>query len=271
MIETDGPYGGYSCQSKNHSHHRDEYDSIYWQNEIQKNFYMKMRELEVYVNQPDNYFYSGGSRSAMGYNEHQFSLPRWMDVSISRQGMFDDMITFIPTQGWMFLPIQVYHEGGSAAAFEPLNKNLQEYEWGLAQYMGAGVAAAYRGNMLYDTQETKAVVKKWVDFYKRYRDIIISDIIHVRRGDMQSIDSFMHVNPSIENKALAMVFNPTDDEIRMDLTLPLYYTGLTNDAYVSIGDDEFKKYTLSRNYEISVPIGKFVSKNDSKQMPIMEI
>ena len=38
---------------------------------------------------------------------------------------------------------------------------------------------------MYDTPETKAVVKKWVDFFKKYRDILTSDIIHVRRADMQ--------------------------------------------------------------------------------------
>ncbi len=43
---------------------------------------------------------------------------------------------------------------------------MQEYEWGLAQYMGAGVAACYRGLRLFDTEETKALVKKWVHFYK---------------------------------------------------------------------------------------------------------
>ena len=29
------------------------------------------------------------------------------------------------------------------------------------------------------------LVKKWVGFYKTYRDILISDIVHVRRPDMQ--------------------------------------------------------------------------------------
>ncbi len=79
----------------------------------------------------------------------------------------------------------VFHPGGSAAEFQPLSKHLLEYEWALAQYLGYGVAASYRGPMLYDTDETKAVVKKWVDFYKTYRDILTSDIVHVRRPDMQ--------------------------------------------------------------------------------------
>ncbi len=79
----------------------------------------------------------------------------------------------------------VLHPGGSAAEFEPLSKHLLEYEWALAQYLGYGVAACYRGPMLYDTIETKAVVQKWVGFHKTYRDILTSDIVHVRRPDMQ--------------------------------------------------------------------------------------
>ena len=43
---------------------------------------------------------------------------------------------------------------------------LQEYEWGLAQYLGAGVAACYRGYRVYDTDRTKDLVKKYVEFYK---------------------------------------------------------------------------------------------------------
>jgi hypothetical protein len=55
------------------------------------------------VNQPDNYFFSGGSRTGMGYDEQQYSLPRWKDISISRQGLFDDLYSRLPTQGWMFV------------------------------------------------------------------------------------------------------------------------------------------------------------------------
>jgi hypothetical protein len=34
----------------------------------------------------------------MGYDESQYSLPRWMDLSISRQGMFDDTFQKIPSE-----------------------------------------------------------------------------------------------------------------------------------------------------------------------------
>ena len=40
---------------------------------------------------------------------------------------------------------------------------------------------------LYDTDATMQLVKKWVGFYKTYCDILISDIVHVRRPDMQGV------------------------------------------------------------------------------------
>ncbi|CAF0941556.1 unnamed protein product [Didymodactylos carnosus] len=191
----------------------------------------------------------------MGYNEDQYSLPRWMDISVSRQGMFDDLYERTPTQGWMFVPLTPYHGGGDDAQFEPLQQHLLEYEWALAQYLGAGVAAFYRGYRLYDTNETKALVQKWVNFYKKYRQILISDVIHVRRADLQSIDSFMHVKPSSTDiKGLAMVFNPTSEHIDTLLPLPLYYTGLKDVAQVSEQENEWKSYNLERNYQIDIRV-----------------
>jgi len=127
----------------------------------------------------------------MGYNENQYSLPRWLDVSVSRQGMYDDLYHYIPTVGWMFVPLTQYHGGGDAATFEPLADHLVEYEWALAQYFGAGVAACYRGWRLYDSARTRDVVVKWVSFFKKYRRILISDVVHVRRPDMQVTDDRM--------------------------------------------------------------------------------
>lgn len=67
----------------------------------------------------------------------------------------------------------------------------------------------------------------------------------------------MHVNPFISNKGLAMVFNPTLDRVARNLTVPLYYTGLTNLAKVSQMGAAFKTYTLDRDYtiEVSVDLG----------------
>lgn len=83
-IETDGPYSGYSCASTQHSHHLNINDSTYHQARLQSQFYIRLHEMGMYINQPDDYFFYGANKAAMGYNEGQFSLPRWVDLSVSR-------------------------------------------------------------------------------------------------------------------------------------------------------------------------------------------
>lgn len=190
----------------------------------------------------------------MGYDENQYSLPRWQDITVSRQGMYDDTFHYIPSVGWMFMPLVDYHGGGSEAAFEPLAQHIVEFEWGLAQYFGAGVAACYRGYRIYDSNETRAVVVKWVSFYKKYRDILTSDIVHVKRPDLQSVDSYMHVNPRLPIKGLVMVFNPTMDRVSTSLNLPLYYTGLTDVATISEQGSDPKRFALDRAYNVEIPV-----------------
>jgi hypothetical protein len=129
---------------------------------------------------------------------------------------------------------------------------LLQYEWALAQYLSYGVAACYRGPRLYDNVQTMGVAKKWVDFYKKYRDIVTSDIVHVRRPDMQGtaeqngdkthyflppldFDCILHVNPFITNRGLAVVFNPTSTSLNFTLSLPLYYTGISNKVNSILG------------------------------------
>ena len=63
MVETDGPYGGYPCASTTHAHHANYKDSTYWQNKLQGDFFRKLRTRNVYINQPDYYFYQGGSKT----------------------------------------------------------------------------------------------------------------------------------------------------------------------------------------------------------------
>ena len=49
--------------------------------------------------------WQGGNKGGMGYDEEQFSLPRWVDLSVSRQTVYDGTLAKPPSQGWMFLPL----------------------------------------------------------------------------------------------------------------------------------------------------------------------
>ncbi len=254
MIETDGPYHGDVCASTTHKHHIGLEDSQWRQWQACVNFYHRCRKREIYINSPDWYYLNGSNKCAMGYRESNFSLPRWRQIMIARQNIYDGTFEKTPSMGWMFVPLVEYHGGGAAATFEPLSEHLAEYEWHLAQDFGSGVIACYRGPRLYDTDRTKAVVKKWVDFYKKYRMILDSDIVHVRRPDGKGIDCMMHVNALTEPRALAMVYNPTDSDVSTSLKLPLYYTGLTQRAMIREKEEPATEYKLDRAYNVTLPV-----------------
>jgi len=254
MVETDGPFHGDVCASKKHKHHSGLEDSQLKQWQACVNFYHECRKREIYINSPDWYYLNGSNKCGMGYRETNFSLPRWRQILISRQNIFDGTFEKTPSMGWMFVPLVEYHGGGAAATFEPLSEHLEEYEWHLAQNFGSGVIACYRGPRLYDTEETKAVVKKWVDFYKKYREILDSDIIHIRRADGKDIDCIMHVNPNTKVRALAMAFNPTNKSISKKIRLPLYYTGLTDKAMIREKEGGATQYQIDREYNVYVSL-----------------
>ena len=108
----------------------------------------------------------------MGYRETNWSLPRKYQEIIERQNIYDGTWEKTPSMGWMFVPLVQYHAGGKAATIEPLKDHLDHYEQRLANLFGAGVQACYRGPRIYDAPETRAIVKKWVDFYLLHRKIL---------------------------------------------------------------------------------------------------
>lgn len=254
LLEHDGSYPGDVCASTKHPGHRGLADSQWTQWRTISDFYKWCRGRGVYLNVPDWYYLSGSTKSAMGYREVNWSLPRERQIILGRQNIYDGTWIKAPSMGWMFVPLVQYHGGGAAATLEPLSEHLDAYEAHLAQNFGSGVQACYRGPRLYDTDKTKAVVKKWVDFYKKYRAILDSDIIHVRRPDGRDIDCILHVNPRLKQKGLAMVYNPLDRTVKRTLKLNLYYTGLTETAAVREQEGPTRQVRLDRKWNIRLPV-----------------
>ncbi len=254
LLEHDGSYPGDTCASKSHPGHKGYEDSQWTQWKVISDFYKWCRGRGVYLNVPDFYYLAGSTKCGMGYRETNWSLPRAQQVIHGRQNIYDGTWTKTPSMGWMFVPLTQYHGGGAAATIEPLSEHLDVYEAHMANNFGAGVQACYRGPRLYDTDETKAAVKKWVDFFKKYRGILESDIIHVRRADGRDIDCILHVNPGLKIKALAMVYNPLNSRVKRQLQLPLYYSGLKRIAWIRERQDRAKRYRLDRDYKVRVSV-----------------
>lgn len=246
--ENDGPYPGDVCASTTHPGHKGLDDSQWRQMEIQKDLYRWLNEKGVYINAPDWYFLDGTHKIAIGYREVNFSLSREQQKILNRQNIFDGTWEKTPSMSWGFVPLTKYQGGGPEAILEPLSEHLKDYEQLMMQYYGAGVQACYRGPRLYDTEETKQTVVKVINWYKKYREILNSDIIHLRRADGRDWDGWMHVNPLLKQKGLIMIFNPLKEKITRTIKVPLYYTGLKDQAFII--SDKTKSFItkLNRNY-----------------------
>jgi hypothetical protein len=254
ILEHDGSYPGDVCASTKHPGHMGLQDSQWQQWKRITAFYNWCRGKGIYLNVPDWYFLSGSSGICMTYREDNNALPRERQIILNRQNIFDGTWNKPPSMGWMFVPLMSYKGGGSDAVIEPIEENLDVYEKHLSQNFTSGVQACYRGPRLYDTARSKSTVKKWVDFYKKYRKILDSEIIHLRRPDGWDYDAIMHVNPHGKEKGLLVIHNPLDEEITRNIPVNLYYTGLSANVIISEKDENPVKYNLDRQYEVTIPV-----------------
>ena len=120
--------------------------------------------------------------------------------------------------------------------------------------LALGVQACYRGQQLYDTERTRAMVTKWVQWFKEYRDILESDLIHGRRADGRDLDWMLHVNPRLDVKGMLIVFNPLEHPVEKNIPVNLYYTGLTDNAQLSASGTEATTVPIPRDYIAEVPV-----------------
>ena len=67
-------------------------------------------------------------------------------------------------------------------------------------------------------------------------------------------DCILHVNPYLEIRGLAMIFNPTTTSITRNITLLLYYTGISDKAIAMKEGGNPVDYTLNRDYTITISV-----------------
>lgn len=254
VLEHDGPYPGDFCASTSHPGHEGYGDSQWKQWRQVTDFYKRLRAKGIYMNLPDIYHLSGSNKIGIGYREVNWSLPREQQILLGRQNIYDGTWLKPPSMAWTFVPLTQYHGGGAAATLEPLAEHLHEYDAHMTQNYGSGVQACYRGPRLYDTEETKELVIRKIEHYKTYRDILNADIIHLRRPDGRDWDGILHVDPQLDIKGYALLYNPTGKELHRTIRLPLYYTGLTKTAHIQVGDDAPVELELTRSYKVEIRV-----------------
>ncbi len=254
LLEHDGSYPGDVCASTKHTYHKGLNDSQWKQFGRITDLYHWMLAKGISLNVPDFYFLNGSTKVSIGYRETNWSLPRDRQLIHSRQVNYTGTFDRTASMCWSFVPLVEYHGGGAAATLEPLSEHLETYKQIMMENYGAGVQACYRGPRLYDTDATKEVVKGVIDWYKKYRVILNSDIIHLRKADGRDWDGILHVNANNKERGFAMFFNPTNQEMVRSVKLPLYYTGLSDKAKIRCGEEKPNVYKLNRDYSVDLTI-----------------
>jgi len=253
-LEHDGPYPGDIDVTERLPLQKGELDSQWVQGQISNDFYKWCRERGIYINAPDYYYLSGTSKCGMGYREVNWSLPRALQLVHARQNIYDGTWYKTPSMGWMFVPLSEYHGGGAAATIEPLKDHLKHYAQMIDSNLGLGVQACYRGPRLFDSPETRALVKQKVTWFKKYRDILESDVIHGRRPDGRKLDWMLHVNPELDDCGMLVVYNPTDQALSERLKVNVYYTGLRESANVMSSEGKSSQVDVQRDYTIELEV-----------------
>jgi hypothetical protein len=254
LLEHDGSYPGDIDVTERLPLQKGEKDSRWVQWKIITDFYKWCRANGVYLNVPDYYYLAGSNKCAMGYREVNWSLPRDQQVIHTRQNIYDGTWTKNGSMGWMFVPLTQYHGGGAAATIEPLSEHIDHYQRIMMSNLGAGVQACYRGPRLFDTDGTRAMVKDSVDWFKKHRQVLEGDLIHLRRADARDLDYWLMVNPAAEEKGILMLFNPLDVPMTKIIRIPLYYTGLVESARVRVEDGSPQTIGLLRDGSIDLEV-----------------
>lgn len=263
LLEHDGSYPGDVDVTPRPPLQKGVEDSRWVQWKIITDFYHWCRARGIYLNVPDYYFLSGANKCGMGYREVNWSLPRLQQVLHTRQNIFDGTRFKAPSMGWMFIPLTQYHGGGAAATVEPLSEHLDHYQSMIDSNLGAGVQACFRGPRLFDTEQTMQMVKSRVDWFKKHRGILESDVIHEssRRADGQDIDWLLHANPDLPECGMLVVYNPLPREVTKQLRLNLYYCGIEDRVEVTSSDGSVAKHQVDRQYrlklDVSIPANGF--------------
>ena len=193
--------------------------------------YAAFADAGFHVNAPDSWMAHGISKMGIGYNEGISRLPRTESVVLYRQVAYDALYYTLPSATWSFLPLT----GAPGSEYEPLSVHLDEFEQALSTHLGFGVAAfLYQGTAMYDTPAGAALYNKWGAWFKTFRVLLSTgDLIHIRRADGQGLDAIVHVKAGASPPALAVVWNPTDQQISSSpILVPLYYAGLRGAATV---------------------------------------
>lgn len=251
-FKPDGPFHGDSCAATDHPHHKGLEDSQWAQWMWMCKVLREGQRRNLYLTIPDHYVLNGQTCTGMGYREATDNIDIGLQTLLYRQYIFDGTWYKTAGMGWVNLNSEMLHGGPE--------KDLDRYERMFFTLLSSGAQVWLRGYVLHDGPQSKAMLIKWITWYKKYRDLVQGDIIHLRRPDGRGLDYTLHVDPK-NKRGMLLVFNPLKQPVTKTLSVPLYYTGLSGQARIREQEGEAKTHALDGqsqvNIEVAIPADGF--------------
>ena len=99
------------------------------------------------------------------------------------------------------------------------------YDHALGMLFGFGHKPVIYGRRLYGGAATEAVYRKWLAFFRQYREPLRGELVHLARPNGFHPDGVMVVAPAANPAAMVVLFNPQSVSARVTLALPLALAG----------------------------------------------
>lgn len=222
-LALDGPYHGLPCLADDHKH--DKPQSVEFMNWMwEKNFFKEVTKRGKILTAPQEMqaMFLGMHQRPGGYREEdQFTMGGMRLVTQTRAFMFDSRYKDPSCSTWTSCNLETYH----GHSIEPSEENTATYDHAVGGMFGYGHSGVLYGKKLYIGENTKKVLEKWIQFYKRYRSTLAGEIVHLARPTGFEPDAVMHVSLEASVPALLVVFNPLEKASSITLELPLKYAG----------------------------------------------
>ena len=227
-----------------------------WERQIE--FYQRMA-AQGYIGEVATGFsaWAHGNQhiSTSGYNEDHFGeLGMWAQILSTRSGAYEFTKESRPEMGMYFIPVVSWLDGPDLLPMED-EENLKMFDAYMANCFGYGFEGLAFCQMPYEGPKSKAIVKRWLDFWKSHADFFKQgDLLHVREPDGKRLDAVMHVLVEGDrHRALLVVYNPAKKEQTDELVLPLDVLDLPLDGWTAISESGMTPCVKHGKIQVTVP------------------
>jgi len=230
-LQTDGCYMGQPCHASGHRHSTPG-EAQYRNWRFEMDFYDEMRKKGKLIETPTHLhaLLHGAVSIPQGYHEEDMAALGLFDLTTAFRGRLytGQMLGRPGWASWGFALIEEFHGHG----LWPPEEHLHEFEHMIAGHVGYGLSGFFHGWDLTNGPRSDSVLRKWLTFYRRYRETLCGDAVFVEQPSGLRPDAMLHVRPGADVPALLVAFNPLGEAVRTNWTLPLWRAGIRKRVYV---------------------------------------